>query len=38
MIKDLTKRIEVIENKVEEIHAKTCEKQGSNQVPKKTEE
>src|SRR5436190_1289474 len=38
MIKDLTKRLEVVENKVEEIHAKTCEKVGSNQLPKKNEE
>ena len=38
MIKDLTKRLEVVENKVEEIHAKTCEKVGNNQIPKKNEE
>src|SRR3954470_5534361 len=38
MIKDLTKRVEAVENKVEEIHVKTCEKVGSNKTPKKNEE
>src|SRR5436190_1490944 len=38
MVKDLTKRVEAVENKVEDIHAKTCEKVGSNKTPKKNEE
>ena len=38
MIKDLTKRLEVVEDKVEEIHSKTCEKVGSNKTPKKDAE
>src|SRR5436189_5389323 len=38
MIKDLSKRLEVVETKVEEIHSKTCEKVGSNKTPKKNEE
>src|SRR2546430_8451557 len=38
MIKDLTKRVEAVENKVEDIHAKICEKVGNNKTPKKNEE
>ena len=38
MLKDLTKRVEVVENKVDKIHAKTFEKQESTQEPKKAEE
>src|SRR3954464_1016298 len=38
MIKDLTKRLEVVETKVEEIHSKTCEKVGNNKIPKKDTE
>ena len=38
MVKDLTKRLDVVESKVEEIHYKTCEKVGSNKTPKKEAE